>query len=48
MTHWQLEQHDEARRWFNKAVESTAADATEDHELYELHEKAADLLNEKP
>ncbi len=51
MAHWQLDQKEEARRWYGKAVEWTEKNDPEDEELRRFRAEAAELLkieNEQP
>jgi serine/threonine protein kinase/tetratricopeptide (TPR) repeat protein len=44
MAHWQLDEKEEARRWYDKAIEWIKQNPTEDEELKRFHAEAAELL----
>jgi hypothetical protein len=47
MAHWQLGEHGEARKWYDRAVEWMEKYEPEDEELRRFRAEAEDLLKEQ-
>ena len=47
MAHWQLDEKDEAHKWYDRAVEWMEKNKQQDEELKRFRDEAADLLGVK-
>jgi len=48
MAHWQLNQKEEARKWYDQAVEWMEKDKSQDEEFVRFRDEATKLLNIVP